>query len=199
VDPERLFAKEPPREPLTSLDAIVRDWQWRFIEGDAKRHRDEVVEFCRDASDLPDAIWKACRSRRPNGKMHNHQSKVKEEDRMKFAAAILRFFAKLRWEPTDFDELYDGLVEVRPKGIGPVTTYDVATRIGAHLGIEPESLYLHAGVMAGWKALELPVRKEWGGRVPREAWPEDLRVLPADQVEDLLCCYRALLPGVVER
>jgi hypothetical protein len=193
VDPKRLFAANPPSEPLDSLSAIVRDWNKRFIEGDAKRFRDEVVEYCRDADNFVEAVERAVASRRPNGKMHNHQSKVKEVDRRRFGYAIVDAIDPEK--DLSFDDLYDRLREIRPKGIGPVTTYDVATRIGAFLDIEPEQLYLHAGVLEGWKVLH-------GGRVPvairlpREMWPKPLRQLPADQVEDLLCCYRALLPEV---
>lgn len=194
MDPERLFKDEPPREELTSLSAIVRDWKWRFVEGDAKRFRDEVVEYCRDADDFIEAVERAVASRRPNGKMHNHQSKVKEVDRRRFGYAIVNAIDPA--SVADFDSFYDRLREIRPKGIGPVTLYDVATRIGAYLEVEPERLYLHAGVADGWRTLGLPVNRSWGGRVPRELWPKPLRELPADQVEDLLCCYRALLPDV---
>lgn len=194
MDPERLFKDEPPREPLTSLAAIVRDWQWRFIEGDAKRFRDEVVEYCREADNFVEAVSRAVDSRRPNGKMHNHQTKVKESVRRKFGYAIVDTIDPDA--PEDFDDLYDWMEELKPKGIGPVTLYDVAVRVGAFLELEPEQLYLHAGVWDGWKALHngrSPVGKR---RLPKEMWPEPLRALPADQVEDLLCCYRALLPDI---
>ena len=41
----------------------------------------------------------------------------------------------------------------RIAGIGRVTINDVATRIGAHLDLAPERVYLHAGTAAGAKAL----------------------------------------------
>lgn len=193
MDPERLFKDAPPREPLTTLSAIVRDWNWRFIEGDAKRFRDGVVEYCKGAEDFIEAVERAVASRRPNGKMHNHQTKVKEVYRRQFGYRIVNEDDIESAE--NFDALYDRLCDIRPKGIGPVTVYDVATRVGAYLGLEPESLYLHAGVVEGWKALHsghAPVVK----RISREMWPKPLRRLPADQVEDLLCCYRAILPDV---
>lgn len=195
MDPERLFKDAPPNEPLDTLSAIVRDWKWRFIEGESARFRDEVVEYCREAEDLVEAVERAVLSRRPNGKMHNHQSKVKQDDRLRFGYRIIR---KLENDgpPDGFDELYDWLGECKVKGIGPVTHYDVATRVGAYLGLQPLRLYLHAGVLEGWKALDLPVEKRWGGRVPVGEWPKPLQALPADEVEDLLCCYRALLPDV---
>lgn len=194
MNPERLFRDAPPREPLTSLRAIVEDWQWRFIEGDAARHRDEVVGFCKDAPSWNVAVGRAVTSRRPNGKMHNHQTRVPGRIRLEFGSRILRRFPMaLSNEFWDFDSWYDALLEVAPEGIGPVTLYDVAVRTAEYMDIQPSSLYLHAGVRDGWKALGLRVP---GFRVGKEGWPIVLQPLPADQVEDLLCAYRAILPDV---
>lgn len=126
--------------------------------------------------------------------MHNHQSKVKERDRQRLAIRILTRIPPEHRGFTDFDDLHDTIEELRPDGIGPVTTYDVAVRIAAFLGIEPDSLYLHAGVQEGWTALvgRTPGLK----RVPRWAWPEPLRVLPADEVEDFLCTYRSIFASL---
>lgn len=201
MDPQKLFPENPPREPLTSLAAVVRDWQWRFIEGDASKYRDEVVEYCKKAPDLGTAIVRACRSRRPNGKMHNHQSKVPEKVRSLFSRNIMNLTVDPKWM-TNFDILYDTLHKVKPHGIGPVTLYDVATRIGAYLAVEPRSLYLKAGTLDGWRELGLGVSKDLPRApdgVPRpgpEYWPNSLRALPADQVEDLLCAYRAIFPNL---
>lgn len=130
--------------------------------------------------------------------MHNHQSKVREANRQALAIRILTRIERHHRGFTSFDDLHDVIEELRPEGIGPVTTYDVAVRIAAFLRIEPESLYLHAGVRQGWDAL---MGGESGGRhklkrIPRWAWPEELRVLPADEVEDFLCTYRTILPGI---
>ena len=38
-------------------------------------------------------------------------------------------------------------------GIGSLTVYDTATRIGAFLKLEPDRVYLHAGTRDGARAL----------------------------------------------
>jgi hypothetical protein len=179
----------PAKRPLTSLDAIVEDWQMRFINGDAKKYRDTVVDYCMKSSSFEEAVYRACRCRNELGKKHNHQSKVRDP--------VLEQWSKIIVAKTDhtkvvnFDQLFDQLGLLLIWGIGPVTHYDVATRIGAYLKLEPEQLYLHAGVLDGWKLLF--GKGKWPMRIGRGSWPAELRVLPADQVEDLLCAYRMFL------
>lgn len=206
MDVQREFGRRPPQEPLTSLAALVRDWKMRTAPGgglDVKR--DDVVTWCAEAPSWRVAVYRAVASRRPSGKMHNHQSKVKESDRSWFGDLILREWptANNGW-PRSFDEFHDRLVEIRPHGIGPVTTYDVAVRIGAFLKLEPESLYLHAGVRQGWLEL-LPVepfgfRRRWAGieRIEPSLWPEEFTGWKADELEDFLCTYRELFRSIRE-
>lgn len=194
----------PAREPLTSLGAIVRDWQWRFPVD----RRDMVVEFCREAPALNVAVMRAVRSRNAEGKMHNHQSRVKEADRDLFGRRILLnlvgILADVRTSDPDdkFDKLHDWCEHLAPKGIGPVTIYDVATRIGAHpsMDAEPSSLYLHAGCRLGWNALTQD-RARWAKveRVKRAQLPVELQQIPADQVEDLCCTYRLVFDELEDR
>ena len=197
--PDRLFGNMPPKRPLTDLSAIVEDWQMRFIEGDAKKFRDTVVDYCMKASSFEEAVYRACRCRNEEGKKHNHQSKVQDVTLDMWARVIMGNV--LPNEMKSFDQLFDRLGELLIWGIGPVTHYDVATRIGAYLKLEPEQLYLHAGVLDGWKLLYpngyWPNGKNH--RLAREHWPIELQSLPADQVEDLLCAYRSFLnPNMVK-
>lgn len=186
-----LFAKAPPKRPLTSLTAIVEDWVWRFGAGGAEHHRrDQVVEYCARAKSLAQAIDRACASRGADGKMHNHQSRVPEAVRQQFAANLKKHRA-LSYV-SDFDNLHDRCWYEAPDGIGPVTNYDVATRIAGYRRIVVQSLYLHAGVKSGWDALH--GRRTVGTpRIPREALPREFANLPTDEIEDLLCTYRDFL------
>lgn len=193
-----LMEKSPPRKPFKYLADLVVDWNDRYIKGPEKHRRDPVIQFCAESKNLKEAIKRACASRGPDGKMYNHQSKVKEIDRSTFATNIIKINKRISIlnQKHDFDELHDILARIAPPGIGPVTIYDVATRIGAFLGFEPQSLYLHAGVRIGLATLYGHAVKE--DRIPRKDWPVALKKLPADQVEDFLCCYREFLhPGLL--
>ena len=141
----------PPKEPLTSLDAICRDFKWRFKK---TKKTDQVVKFCRKAPDFSTAVIRACEARDEYGKHHNHQSKVDIEARRKFARKIIKLANRGALDVGNFDRMHDGMDDIKPYGIGPVTVYDVAVRVGAYLGIYPKSVYMHAGVREGLKALE---------------------------------------------
>lgn len=202
------LAANPPKEPLVSLASIVRDWQWRF----PRHRRDTVVTFCAEAPTLTVAIDRACACRKPDGKMHNHQSRVTHAAREALRLELQMYKKSIKrdvllaWQassPDDpFDVLHDWVEACSGPGIGPVTVYDVATRIGAHpsLDAEPTSLYLHAGCRAGWLAM-CPEPSRWRGveRVRREQMPVELQGIPADEVEDLCCTYRTIYHQLEDR
>jgi hypothetical protein len=161
---------------------------------------DDIPAMCAEAPTFEDAVWIACASRRRNGKMHSHQTKVPVAARRQFGWEIISQVGPLVSNlvvRNSFDQFYDIIWGLRPAGIGPLTTYDVAVRLGAYLKLEPQSLYLHTGARMGWDAM-------WGGdrlgqanvRVPKEIWPAPLRRLSADMAEDFLCTYRDALQAI---
>lgn len=183
-----------------NLDAVVDDWIMRFgAKGRWREERDTCVQHCMAAVNLDEAVMRACASLRTNGKLHNHQSRVRKQDRDYFAVRILKTWDEQAF-PGTFDDLYDYLDNVKPSGIGPVTVYDVATRIAAYLKLPITSLYLHAGVQVGWNLLHGGRGKGAGApskglvaRIPKAKLPKALQRLPCDEVEDMLCCYRSYL------
>jgi hypothetical protein len=89
-----------------------------------------------------------------------------------------------------FAELYEKVaVALRPiRGIGLLTIYDTAHRIGAYLKLSPEQVYLHAGVRTGAKALGLG---DWQSKLPMTVFPPAFQWLRSAQVEDCLCIYKS--------
>lgn len=215
MDPRRLFGDHPPRSDMETLLQLVEDWQWRFGEnGPGAHHRDEVVQFAKDAPSFRVAVRRAVDSIRPNGKMHNHQSRIPKVVKRDFTYAILAKSHYIREtlsftheveQYTRFDVLYDLIKEIAPPGIGPVTVYDVATRIAAWMGFEEQQLYMHAGVRLGWRTLYPKEPYLWlyrlshMERVPRNMLPKSLQLIPTSEVEDFLCSYRILFSNLKER
>lgn len=188
--------RHPPRAPLNTLANIVADWHFRYgVNGVEKLQRDTVVDVCKRSRDLEEAIGSACASKRTNGKLHNHQSRVPWAIREHFADLIK---ARLTKEPPrDFDHLIGMLERIRPAGIGDVTTYDVATRIGGYLNLEPTTVYLHADVAYGYcQLMKYGKGRKPPAKVARDSLPPPLNELPADEAEDFLCSYSELLGAV---
>lgn len=202
VSAAKAFDKEPPRRPLTDLSAIVDDFKWRYVE---RKKTDQVIEYCRRAPHFRLAVARAVESRDALGKHHNHQSKVDIGARRMFGRRIVsrrsRIYAIMRDDGADkFDALHDLFDTIKPYGIGPVTVYDVAVRIGAYLKVEPQSVYMHAGVRQGCRALAEALGRRHGAshldgewrtdRVALPRFPAPLDRMNADDVEDILCTYR---------
>jgi hypothetical protein len=209
VSAAKAFAQEPPRERLDNLDAIVRDFKWRFQD---RNKTDQVIFWCRNSPNFATAVRRAVEARDENGKHHNHQSKVDITARRKLGSKIIKRKDKIL-RMKHFDRLHDLIDEIKPYGIGPVTVYDTAVRVGAYLRLEPESVYMHAGVRQGFKALQqamdgMPTDDGVHGwtdpsvarsaRVHLRSFPSPLRSLPADDVEDILCTYREVFLGWTE-
>jgi hypothetical protein len=89
-----------------------------------------------------------------------------------------------------FDQIYQTVTQQIGciEGVGSLTIYDTATRIGEFLGFHPEEVYLHCGVKAGARALGLELR----GRetVSVTELPAEFRRLSAGEIEDCLCIYK---------
>jgi hypothetical protein len=126
-----------------------------------------------------------------NGHRHPHSYHRKLE-------ALEEAYRRLQAIPGDmqncssFEALHD-IIEREIGGIpdiGPLTVYDVATRIGAHLNLEPEKVYLHSGTKKGAGALGLGVRRKM--LEPAEL-PVEFGRLTAREIEDCLCLYKDYL------
>ena len=156
----------------------------------AERHRrpaERELEYFRILPE-EDAVSKAALAQLPSGKRHAHQYRVPLAALQEGRRLLLDNLPALR-KASSFDELFE-LVEamIRPiSGIGELTVYDTALRIGARLGLEPAKVYLHAGTRAGAKALGLAYR---GNTIELAELPAELQTLTAREIEDVLCIYK---------
>lgn len=135
---------------------------------------------------LDQVITQAGFARMPNGKRWAHQRRIP-------AGALEKATDRLRQAGLDKARSFDDVIQrvnsaVRFIGrIGELYVYDTALRIGAHLGILPREVYLHAGARIGAQALHLNYRS---GSVPLDRLPVELRRLEPHEIEDVLCIYK---------
>jgi hypothetical protein len=76
------------------------------------------------------------------------------------------------------------------RGIGALTVYDIAHRIGAHFGKMPELVYLHAGTRVGARVFNIN-----GDSFDPKVLPKPFARLAPYEIEDCLCIYKGELRG----
>jgi len=175
---------------ITSLGAIIRDYLVNF----QPEHERELMWFRNQAS-LEDALRFATQAQDDQGRRYSHQRRIKSQAISDASRALADAHDDLR-KCSSFHQLWTliGSYLDSIKGVRELYVYDCACRLGAHLGLKPERVYLHAGTREGAKNLGLlsPKRPSTLWLEPEEL-PVALRRLPPSDVENLLCIYKAEL------
>lgn len=142
---------------------------------------------------LDKAISVAALARSPGGKRLSHQRRIAGGTLAIAREALLKCASHLR-TATSFEELHEVVESTvgNIRGIGELYVYDTALRIGAHLGMRPKHVYVHAGVREGARNCGFePSRR----RITMRELPAPLRKLEPFEVEDILCIYKSQLAG----
>jgi hypothetical protein len=173
---------------MASFDAILRSFQ-----SDAPIRDAEFEWWKAEGLTLAGAISRACLSVIPGRTRmirHGHQRRLPEAVLCEATAAVLSLEHEIA-AATDFDELHAlvCLACSSVPGTGRLYCYDVAHRIGLHVGLSPAWIYLHTGTREGAKALGINV----AGRehIALSELPQTLQVLSPADAEDVLCIYKS--------
>jgi len=162
---------------------IIRHYQIKNLPN----HRKETEWFA-NLTTLANSIEKATMAENCYGKRYRHQCRIPHR-------VLQTSFQKLKADEESvracisFEELHT-LIKLTLKsisGIGELYCYDTALRIGARLGLTPRTVYLHAGTREGASFITDIRGKDFLGR---ECLPSELRQLPPEQIEDILCIYK---------
>lgn len=166
-----------------SLDALID----RYLKNEALDADAEARFFGDKSLSVAGAIQRAARSLF-QGKLHPHQHRLGYE-RMRDCASVLRRHVQALAAASDFAVLHEALERIlRPvRGYGALAIYDIAERIGWHLGLEPEHVYLHSGTRDGALVLDPSIR---GRRIDLSALPPEIGRLTPAQAENFLCIYK---------
>jgi len=182
---------------LHTYQDVVADYRRRY----ASDHHAEMRMFGNPRQTLSGAILRACRSEIPKKrgrglKRHSHQPlRTMSNEALGEAATRLEAHEVDIAAATNFATL-QALIEATIEsisGIGELAVYDITLRIGAYRGLHPTEVYLHAGTRKGVQALGLSANRK---SLPMTSLPADLRLLSAEEAEDLLCIYRQTLARI---
>jgi hypothetical protein len=175
--------------------ASLKNESHAFLVQDYRRkcqcHYRYELDFFASQPDLRRSIAAAAASKGFDGKRLTHQRRLFKRVIPEASVKLLRLWPLLR-RANNFHHLHR-LVENRIKlihGVGPLFIYDVALRIGAHLELLPNRIYLHRGSYDGAKEIRMPpassiISRHWSP-VPYA------RLLP-HEVENLFCIYACVL------
>jgi hypothetical protein len=172
-----------------TLARVVADYiRYCRIRGQAEREHFAALS-------LPQAVRLAGLAQTQEGKRFSHQRRIPKAVLHRSAELLLRRLPRLR-ACRDFDALYALIDDTvgHLRGIGTLTLYDTANRIGGKLRLEPTSVYLHAGTLDGAHALELPTQN---GIVEMSDVPKQFRRLRPREVEDALCIFKGRLRRIM--
>lgn len=135
---------------------------------------------------IAEAKRRAGRAERPDGKRHDHQTRLTWAALRQTSEVLARLNVRRCKSFAELHELLDKTIGEIP-GIGELMVYDTALRLGANLGLSPRRVYLHAGTRDGAVVLGF-------GRHVRsigmDELPAALRRLHPREVEDCLCIYK---------
>ena len=169
------------KRDLKSIQEVTEDY--------ISNHRADCIkelDYYRNQPSFIKAIEVAALAKTRDGSKHDHQWRIPVDVLKQAQIALVLIADELRACKT-FRELHDRVeLEIgKIKGIGKLTIYDTAHRIGAYLGLEPEFVYVHAGVKKGAKALGFKGRSI----ILKEELPKEFSRLKPYEIEDCLCIY----------
>ncbi|WP_282774577.1 hypothetical protein [Phaeodactylibacter xiamenensis] len=154
-----------------------------------RENPDTWIKHCENQEELENAITFAALAENHLGKRNGHQRRLKKLDLEKFAANLIDNKDKIEAAKT-FDELLKVVESCKIKGVGELTCYDTANRIGAKLKLKPDLIYLHAGTKKGAeKLLGMKLRDKCIRKVDLPAPFQTDELTPAE-IEDILCIYK---------
>lgn len=118
--------------------------------------------------------------------MHGHQCNVGKK-KLEEGLTICKSDQRKSDSFNDFHDVYCWIESITKKteGIGSLTIYDVARRLGAWLELEPSKVYLHRGALKGARKLGIK-----GEIVSLNDFPPEIQKLGATHAENFLCIYK---------
>lgn len=175
-------------QPRPDFAAIVADYRKHYQSG-AKA---ELAWYARQPT-LAAAVRRACLGLNVDGKRHSHQRRIVPGAIAAAGDRLAHSLSRIARAP-NFDSLHRLIADLLSPipGIGELYLYDTALRIGAKLGLQPTTIYLHRGTREGARAIGFSGKL---AHIHLRDLPPAFRSLQPYEVEDVLCIYKDQLRG----
>jgi hypothetical protein len=168
---------------MKNLDQIIRLYKATY-----GKNPDTCIKYAKGQRNLAETIRVSTLSIDENQKRHGHQRRIPLKVLELWQDAVLRKFRQIQ-RSSSFDDLHTCLTDSKIFGIGPLTVYDTATRIGAYMNLYPDKVYLHAGTREGAKKL---AGNASGRFILKKDLPNSFhrKDLACWEIEDILCIFK---------
>ncbi len=126
---------------------------------------------------------------------HPHQHRLVGQTLEDFSNTLLTMEGKIQ-KCKEFDKLFEIVKSCKISGIGELTIYDTALRIGSYLNVMPTRVYLFRGAREGAmilfkKGYLIDVKsKNLAITLLVSNFPTEFNKLEPYQIEQLLCIYK---------
>lgn len=165
---------------------IIQDYKQRV-----RQFGDSLIKDCLREKDILKVIEMAGLSRDKNNRKHPHQHRLTNKVLHQFADRLLGNADKII-ASKNFSDLHTIVSDLSLRGIGTLTLYDTAHRIGLRLKIHPDKVYMHRGTRTGAeKILKRKIKEPY---LDKSAF-KDFVHLRCDEIEDILCIYKSSFSG----
>jgi hypothetical protein len=117
------------------MNCISKFYRWK------KDNPDTWISFTVEQKDLLNAIKLAVHSKNKLGKRNRHQYRIKYICYKEFEENLIKRYNEIE-QVTDFDLLYQIILNSKILGVGELFCYDVAVRTGNYLNLHPQFIYM---------------------------------------------------------
>ncbi|HNN82507.1 MAG TPA: hypothetical protein PKL30_26765 [Leptospiraceae bacterium] len=167
-----------------NLKSLVEEYKKKYL---IERQREQKAYTLNRT--LEDVVNNASLGKLSNGKKDLHARRIPLNLLRQANKRLMKKVPDLK-KCKNFEELFleveKSIVDI--KGIGKLTIYDIALKIGLFNKIFPEFVYLHSGALAGAKK----IFKDRKGikKLKREEFPLEMQELSCGDIENFLCIYK---------
>lgn len=170
----------------------IEDIVAHYIQHKRKPATEEYRWFTNQPT-LEEAVSCAALALSEAGKRLPHQRRIPKSVLVKSRRRLLASLPTIA-KAKSFEDLHQIVKSIIQPiyGIGALTIYDTAMRIGAKLQLEPNVVFIQAGTRIGAKRLGLDISQDF---IVATAFPSAFQKLKPREIEDALCHYRNYLNG----